>query len=150
MSSICLIIAHLVTSGVNAGEASFDRGPYRQGIVDPIVSSRGIAHIAEWADRNDDPRWRLLSGRTPRGGVDCTGVLRRMRAKIMEPSAASRPESMARIAFDPVYVSQNGRVALVIWHYYYHPLNAGGHYALMAKMRGKWIVVENHVYGPIS
>lgn len=148
MNLVCLLLAHLATSGLDAGEASFNQGPYRRGLVDPVVSAR---NAPDPEDLIADPQLRdaLRTGATI-GGIDCSSTFAQRGVPTIRQPEGDRPESVSRIAFRPVVLTKDGRSALVAWRYYYHPLNAGGHFATMIKVGGRWTVVDHGRYGPIS
>lgn len=154
MSAICLLLAHLATSGLDAGEASFAKGPYAQGLVDPIVAQRGGGSSEDWPNDGITGRWTRLKQGTTIGGVDCSKEFTAASVPLARSSAngpdVPRLEEMGRILFLPVVISKDGKTALVRWRYYYHSLNAGGHFAVMDKGRGGWTVSMDGRDGPIS
>lgn len=149
----CAIIAQLMLMPLpNAGEAII-----QQGWIDPIVGQSG--------KRPDDTLVAFAYGhaiakalphdRQAEPMADCTADLRGMGVKIgpWVPDGErpdDSPDGHPAIHFTNVTQSSNHRLALVAWNYYYGPLNAGSHHAVLRRERGHWRLVGDRRYGPIS
>lgn len=153
MLHACALIAHLIATPLpHAGEAAL-----KDGWINPVVwrSAKRPDAARILADNGARVARIFAHHRLARPEVRCDKHFARVSLKLgpwpgridgIEDSPDDRP----LITFTSVTPARHDRWVLVAWNYYYGPLNAGSHYAIMRRKHGRWHLVRDARYGPIA
>lgn len=153
MSLACEIVAQLMLMALpNGREAAVT-----QGWIDPIIGQSGRRPESGLVAYHDGAlvgsALSELHKREPQ--TDCSTELQTAGARIGPwPEGGDRPgetpDGNPAICFTNVTLSLNRRLALVAWAYFYGPLGAGYHYAVLKREANQWALVSDRRYGPVS
>ncbi len=153
MSLACEIVAQLMLMTLpNGREAAV-----AQGWIDPVIGRSGrrpeSGHVAYHDGALVGSALSERREREPR--ADRSTELETAGARIGPwPEGGDRPgetpDGHPLIRFTSVTLSPDRRLALVAWAYYYGPLGAGYHYAVLKRKAERWSLVSDRRYGPVS